>query len=118
MKSKILLILLITICISGCIWIDDDDDDYYGSNDREHIVYINRTDCSVENFIDRYNVGIVEPWSELHLYDWDYEGYHMFHSVCLDYDLEWGPDEFFIRDGETFRIYLEPDGHHSTQSGD
>ncbi|MBN1354805.1 hypothetical protein JXA40_00890 [bacterium] len=113
MNWKPLAIILIALSFTGCIWVDDDDDDYYWRDYVEHIIYINNTGYPIENFIDRHYVGTVDPWSELHVYDRDLEGYHLFYSDCVDCPLEWGPDEFYIHDGETFRIFLEADGAQS-----
>lgn len=110
MKTKIMLGILVVILMSGCIWIDDDHDDYCCNNYEEEIVYVNHTNYSVDNFIDDEFVGSVTPDSELHVFGYDYDGYHVFYSRCINFEFEWGPDEFFIYDGETFTIYLEMDG--------
>lgn len=109
--KKFLILLLIIPMMQGCIWIDDDDDDeHWQHNDEERIMYINRTDCEVENFIDGRYVGTVRAWDTMNEYGHEYDGTHTFRSSATDCDAEWGPDEFNIHDGETFRIYLE-DGY-------
>ena len=108
MIRKTSLIILIAIYSGGCVWIDDDGpccDKYL-----ERIIYINQTSCEIDNFIDDRYVGTVLPYSELHISGYDYEGYHDYFSRSVECDLTWGPTEFYLDEGETFRIYLENGG--------
>lgn len=110
MKKIALALMMTSFFFSGCIWIDDDDDNHYYQNYEETIIYINNTSYSVDNFIDDEFVGAVAPNTELRVYGYDYDGSHKFYSKCIDCSLEWGPTYFTIRDGETFKIYLETSG--------
>ncbi len=110
------VLILVLMLFQGCVWVDDDDDCCPAyPNEQEHIIYVNLTNNYVENYIDEDFKGTVSPDSELHVYGYDYDGTHWFHSVCVDCEKEWGPDEFTIDDGETFTIYLENDGRTSTR---
>ncbi|MCD4653320.1 hypothetical protein K8T06_05240 [bacterium] len=112
---KITRIVLLTVLVSGilvgCIWIDDDNDCYIPSGNAEEVViYINMTSYIIDNYIDGDLVGSVGPDATLHVYSHYLDGQHMYESICQNCDLTWGPTTFTLRDGETFRIYLEKTG--------
>jgi hypothetical protein len=107
MKKGILVLIAVLMTWSGCIFVDDGDDHHHSINLEETVIYINRTGYSIENYIDGDFVGTVAPNTELYVYDYYFDGRHEFYSHCLDCDLEWGPTEFVLYDGEVFRVYLE-----------
>jgi len=113
--NRWIVVFMIPVLLAGCVWIDDDDgccDEY-----REHIIYINRTGCRVRNSIDGRVVGSVPAWGTMHEYGDDYDGYHTFFSEGENCNLEWGPTEFYLHEGETFRIYLEDGDMRTSGSG-
>ncbi len=104
------IMILIMVFIGGCIWIDDRPA-YY--NAEETIIYINRTDYLVDNYINGEYVGSVNPYSTFHVYSRHLDGRNEYYSVCRDGALSWGPTIFTLYDGETFKIYLENSGMYS-----
>ncbi|GEM_PF-6669339 len=111
---KSLLFAIILMTVWGCIWIDDDDDDCCDEY-VEEIIYINRTVYQVDNYIDDVYVGTVAADTELHVFGDNYEGRHTFFSDCVNCSLSWGPTQFTLREGETFRIFLEEGGTMSAE---
>lgn len=111
---KKFFVLLTVLTVSGCIWIDDDDDDGCCDELVEEIIYVNQTAYQIDNFIDDEYVGTVAPNTELHVFNDEYDGRHAFFSDCVNCSLSWGPTQFTIREGETFRIYLEDSGSMSS----
>jgi len=107
----VLFTLLISTVFGGCIWIDDDNGSYVpGGNGEETIIYINRTEFVIDNYIDGDLVGSVGPYDTFHVYSQYLDGRHSYESLCRDCDLTWGPTVFTLWDGEEFRIYLEETG--------
>lgn len=113
MKKRIMVpaLLVIMLYINGCIWIDDSSPGYV--NEEETVVYINRTDYVVDNYINGEFVGAVNPFSILHVYSRYLDGRNEYYSVCRDCSLTWGPTFFTLYDGEIFKIYLEETGMRS-----
>ncbi len=101
------LILPMLISLTGCIWVDDRPG-YY--NAEETVIYINRTNYIVDNYINGEYVGAVMPFDRLYVYSRYLDGRNEYYSVCRDCHLEWGPTFFTLYDGEVFRIYLESTG--------
>ncbi|MGB3975989.1 MAG: hypothetical protein WBM02_10990 [bacterium] len=104
------VMVLIITSLGGCIWIDDSPDHY---NAEETIVYINRTDYLVDNYINGEYVGSVNPFSTFYVYSRYLDGRNEYYSVCRDGTLFWGPTYFTLYDGEVFKIYLEESGMYS-----
>jgi hypothetical protein len=105
------VILLVMLVVNGCIWIDDDGPGY--TNAEETVVYINRTDYVVDNYINDEFVGAVNPFSTLNVYSRYLDGRNEYYSACRDCSLTWGPTFFTLYDGEVFKIYLEETGMQS-----
>ncbi|MBN2383031.1 hypothetical protein JXQ70_09130 [bacterium] len=93
------------LCLSCLVFDDDDDDD---DDDLERIIYHNNTPYYVDNYIDDHYVGTVQAYESLTITGWRYEGRHLYFSESIDNDWEWGPDYFFIDDGGTLNISLDP----------
>jgi hypothetical protein len=106
---RILFMVVVITVATGCIWIDDDDDGCCCCDIDEHIIYINHTGYTVDNYIDSEYVGTVPGYGDLSLWG-DFEGPYEYYSECADCDdaMQWGPTTFDLDDGEVFRIYLEP----------
>jgi len=108
----IILTLISSLILAGCIWIDDDGGDVYipTGNAEEEVVYINNTGKLVDNYIDDELVGSVSPYDTMRIYSIHLDGTHSFYSQSRDLQLTWGPTMFTLGDGEIFTIYLEETG--------
>ena len=106
MKKMAGILILTILLLNGCVW---DDDCGYGCSFEEEIVFINTTGWNIECFIDNQSVGIVAPNNEMHIFGEHYEGVHLYYAECKENDCNthWGPTEFFMNEGELFRIYLD-----------
>ena len=114
--KKIGFLIMMVILLQGCIWVEDDHENCCW-NEMETIVYVNQTGYEIDNYIDGSFVGTVIPRSDLAVYGEDYQNYHTFYSATSGGEREWGPTEFYVQDGETFKIYLEDGGLRDSWTG-
>ena len=101
-KSWLFTFVLVgIILLQGCIyWVPEDDEQY------EYVFYHNFTPFDIDCWIDDEYVGIVWAHDTLRVRDKYWEGWHMFYSEAVNGDLFWGPDEFYLSDGESLHIDL------------
>lgn len=90
------------VCSTGCIWFSDWDDDWL----MEKIVYDNHTDYYIDCYIDDHYETTVRPYGERSVEDRDWDGRHLFYARSVDGEIEWGPEYFYLDDGETLVIDL------------
>jgi hypothetical protein len=101
---------LLAVALGGCIFIDPDDDHDWR---YERIVWDNHTPYHIDNYLDGEFIGTVAPYDELTFRHRHLEGYRTFYSEAIEVETTWGPDEFYVDDGETFILDLYEGGTSS-----
>lgn len=109
MKRKNLVRSLVVLSIiplsASCIWFSDWDEDWL----REEVTYDNHTNYYIDCYIDDHYETTVRPYDEATVRDRDWDGRHLFYSRTVDGDVEWGPDYFYLDDGDHLVIDLYDD---------
>ncbi|MBN2055483.1 hypothetical protein JW905_11205 [bacterium] len=98
-------VLVSTSSLTGCIWVDDWDEWLY-----ERVIFDNHTGCYVDCYIDGYYEVTVRPHDESRIKERHLEGRREFYARSTDGLIEWGPDYFFLDEGETVVIDLYDGG--------